>query len=100
MKCRTTMGCLTTLVVLAMTTIGGLGSRAAGQPEKPDLSARDDNSARSSPPDTTPYVRSVIPEDLMKTPVRRGDSSRPASNADHPNSQDLSRQHGTLPPRK
>ena len=98
MKYRTMMGCLTTLVVLAMTTIGGLGSRAAGQPEKPDLSARDDNSARSSPPDTTPYVRPVIPEDLMKTPVRRGDTS--ASNADHPNSQDLSHQHGTLPPRK
>jgi hypothetical protein len=83
-----------------MIDIAGLGSGAVGQPEKPGPSARDHNSAHSSPPDTTRYVRPVIPEDLMKTPVRRGDTSRPAANADRPNSQDLPHQDGSMPLRK
>ena len=56
---------LAALVVLAMTDIAGLGSFAKGQPQIPDELARDHNSTRSSPPDTTPYVRPVVPEDLI-----------------------------------
>jgi hypothetical protein len=70
------------VVVLAVTDIAGLESQVVGQTEKPNLQARDQNSARSSPPDTTPYIRPVIPQDLMKRrlPKRRSDApSRPAN---------------------
>jgi len=100
MKHNKTLWRLAVLAVLTMSDVAGLRNQAAGQAEKPDLTAHDDKSARSAPPDTTPYVRPVIPEDLMKTPVRRGDTSRPALNADHPNSQDCSHQNGSLPPGK
>jgi hypothetical protein len=90
---RCTVGRLAVLVALAMTDIAGLGSRAVGQTEKPNVLARDHNSVRSSPPDTTPYVRPVIPQDLMKTPLpkRRGDRSL---------SHGLSHQDSGLPPGK
>jgi len=42
---------------------------AMGQEPKPPLpQGLAQESAKSSPPDTTPYVRPVIPEDTMKTP--------------------------------
>jgi hypothetical protein len=59
---RYTMGRRAALAVL-MTVTAGLGSQAVGQNETPNLPARDHNSARSSPPDTTPYVRPLIPQD-------------------------------------
>ena len=65
---RYTMGRRAALAVLAMTVTAGLGSQAVGQSETPNLPARDPNSARSSPPDTTPYVRPIIPQDLVQTP--------------------------------
>jgi hypothetical protein len=74
---RYTMGRRAALAVL-MTVTAGLGSQAVGQNETPNLPARDHNSARSSPPDTTPYVRPLIPQDLVQRPFlkRRGDRSQ------------------------
>jgi hypothetical protein len=99
---RWAVGRLAALVVLAVTDIAGPGSFAQGQAEKPDEPARDRNSARSSPPDMTPYIRPVIPEDLMKTPSpqREGDTSRPTLNDRDLNSQGSSHQDGSLPPAK
>ena len=96
---RSTVARLAAIVVLAVTNIAGLGSFAKGQAQVPDEPARDHNSARSSPPDMTPYIRPVIPEDLMKTPLpkRGGDTSRPAFNDRDLNSQGLSQQDGSLP---
>jgi hypothetical protein len=102
MKRVMTMGRRAALMVLAMSAIIASGSLSVAQPEEPDVPARDRNSARSSPPDMTPYTRPVIPEDLMKTPLpeRRDDKSPPALNTHHPNSQSSSHQDGSLPPGK
>ena len=102
MKRSMTMGRRTVLLMLAATPIAASGTLVAGQPEKPNLPARDHNSVRSSPPDITPYARPAIPEDLMRTPLpkRRGDTSPPALNTYHPNSRGLSHRDGSLPPGK
>jgi len=87
---RCTVGRLAALMmIVAMVT--GLGSQAVGQTEKPNPLARDHNSARSSPPDTTPYVRPTIPQDVMKKrlPKRRRDTSHSQGSQD-----------GSLPPGK
>jgi hypothetical protein len=56
-------------VVLAVADFGGLLSPAMGQGSNPETpQAPDRNSGRSSPPDITPYVRPLIPEDRMTTP--------------------------------
>jgi hypothetical protein len=67
MKCRTAGRVATVMIALA--DIAGLRSAAMGQAQKPEASrAPNQNSARSSPPDTTPYVRPVIPEDRIWAP--------------------------------
>jgi hypothetical protein len=54
-------------MVLMLAGIDGLESSVMGQAQKPEVQAPNLNSVRSSPPDTTPYVRPVIPEDRMST---------------------------------
>jgi hypothetical protein len=67
MKCR--IAGQVTAMVLALTEIAGLKSPSIGQAVKPATpQSPDRDSGRSSPPDTTPYVRPVIPEDRMTTP--------------------------------
>jgi hypothetical protein len=58
------------VVAAALSATAGLLSPAVGQTLKseiPQASGREPG--RSSPPDTTPYVRPVIPEDCMQTPL-------------------------------
>jgi hypothetical protein len=67
MNCRSAGHVLA--MVLAVADFGGLLSSATGQGSKPETpQAPDRHSGRSSPPDTTPYVRPLIPEDRMTTP--------------------------------
>jgi hypothetical protein len=57
-------------MALAVVDITGLLSPAMGHGPKPETPRTPDHdSGRSSPPDTTPYVRPVIPEDRMKNRV-------------------------------
>jgi hypothetical protein len=53
-----------------------LSGSATGEPRKPGPPYLPDYAGRSSPPDTTPYVRPVIPEDRiwMPPPTREGAS--------------------------
>ena len=71
-------------IVLAVADIGLGMSAAMSQGMKPTTSkAADPESARSFPPDTTPYVRPAIPQDRMSvpnpgpanTPLRQPDTS-------------------------
>ena len=60
-----------TAVILALMDAARPAGSAMSQAQRPD--ARQDqarDSVRSSPPDLTPYVRPVIPEDRLATPVR------------------------------
>jgi hypothetical protein len=67
MKCRSSGHVVA--MVLAVTDIAGFLTPAMGQPQKPETpQAPDQESPQSSPPDTTPYVRPVIPADRMRTP--------------------------------
>jgi hypothetical protein len=67
MKCR--IAGQVAAMVLALTEIAGPQSPSIGQAAKPATPQRPDrDSGRSFPPDTTPYVRPVIPEDRMRTP--------------------------------
>jgi hypothetical protein len=67
MKCRSAGHVVA--MVLAVTDIAGLLTLAMGQPQKPETpQAPDHESPQSSPADTTPYVRPVIPEDRIRTP--------------------------------
>jgi hypothetical protein len=68
MKCRSAGHVVA--MVLAVTDIAGLLTLAMGQPQKPETpQAPDHESPQSSPPDTTPYVGPVIPEDRIRTPL-------------------------------
>ena len=67
MNCRSAGHVLA--MVLAAADIAGLLIPAMGQGPKPETPrVPDHDSGRSSPPDMTPYVRPVIPEDRMRTP--------------------------------
>jgi hypothetical protein len=76
-------GCVVAMV-FAFASIAGASGRAAmehAQKSTP-TDSRDHNSARSTPPDTTPYVRPVIPADRESTPLppqRTGVTPSPAS---------------------
>jgi hypothetical protein len=58
-----------------------LSGPATGEARKPAPPHPDSQPGRSSPPDTTPYVRPVIPEDRVWTPppTREGASSPESS---------------------
>jgi hypothetical protein len=56
--------------------VGSIGSVAMGQAQNP-AQARDANAGRSTPPDTTSYVRPAIPEDRAATPFQRPSDKRP-----------------------
>jgi hypothetical protein len=67
MNCRSAGHVLA--MALAVADITGLLRPAMGQGPKPETPrAQDREPGRSSPPDLTPYVRPVIPEDRMRTP--------------------------------
>ena len=55
-------------MVLAAADMLGIMRPAMSQNPKPVPAPAQE---RSAPPDTTPYVRPVIPEDTMKTPLQR-----------------------------
>jgi hypothetical protein len=59
-------------MVLALADMAGGMRPAMSQEPKPAIPpAPAKESTRSSPPDTTSYVRPVIPEDSIKTPLPR-----------------------------
>lgn len=58
------------VVAVALSSAAGLLSPAMSQTPKPEIpQATGREPGRSSPPDTTPYVRPVIPEDCLRTPL-------------------------------
>jgi hypothetical protein len=62
-------------MVFAFASIAGASDGAAMEHAQKSMptDSRDHNSARSSPPDITPYVRPVIPEDRESTPLPRSE---------------------------
>jgi hypothetical protein len=59
------------MVLAAADMLGGMRAAMSQEPKPAIAPAPAQESPRSSPPDTTPYVRPVIPEDTMNTPLPR-----------------------------
>jgi hypothetical protein len=63
------LGHIAAIVLAVADMAGGTHPEMTQAPKHPMAPAPAQESPKSSPPDTTPYARPVIPEDTKKTPL-------------------------------